>query len=69
MELTSVERKVYGAMIINSDNEGRVSMNSTQIANAIGYKAMGGIITYAIKTLQFKNLISQTDKNEYMVFV
>ncbi|MGN0302431.1 MAG: hypothetical protein ACI4BI_06120 [Anaerotardibacter sp.] len=69
MELSVVERKVYGALIMKVNDEGYVKIKGKAIAEAIGYKAYGGIITYALQTLQYKNHIRQIGKNEYMVYV
>jgi len=67
--LTLVERKLYGALVAKSNSEGIVKISKTQLAKAIGYKAVGGIITYALATLQMKNHIEQIGKYEWKVFV
>lgn len=68
-KLTVVERKILGTFIANSDNAGVVKMTGTELAQKMGYKAMGGIITYALASLEFKNHLRKVDKNTWWVLL
>jgi hypothetical protein len=57
--MSIIERKVLGALILLSDEEGNVShTTTTEIARKMGYKQAGGVISMALKSLEYNNRIS-----------
>lgn len=66
--LATVEKKVLGAMLILADDEMVVQGKMKDIARVIGYKAVGGILTYAIRALEMKNFI-EVDEGKYKVLL
>lgn len=64
-----VDRKVYGALLMICDSNLVARANHKEIARLIGYKASGGIITYALKMLEVKNFIAPLEKNTYKVLL
>lgn len=66
--LTVVEKKVLGAMLIHTNNDMVVEATRQQIANTMGYKRTGGAITFAIQALEMKNFIT-SEKGEYVVLI
>jgi hypothetical protein len=59
--MSIIERKVLGALILLSNAEGLVPVvTTTVIARKMGYKQAGGVITMALKSLEFQNRISVT---------
>lgn len=57
MNLSTVEKKVLGALLILSDNDMNANVTMKEIADVMGYKAVGGAITFAIRSLSMKNYI------------
>jgi DNA-binding MarR family transcriptional regulator len=64
-----IEKKALGALITlcDANNITRVSMR--ELARAMGYKATGGAITLALKTLEMNNHIERLENNTYKVFL
>lgn len=60
--LGKVEKKVLGAMLMLSNGDMLVHASKKDIAHQMGYKAVGGAITFAIDTLEFKNYICKEDE-------
>lgn len=73
--LGEIEKKTLGAMLMMSDNDGNVEAFSIEIAHKLGYKAMGGAITFALKSLEMNNYIAIMQKGncarktKYKVFI
>lgn len=59
--LRTVEKKVLGAMLIHTGEDMMVNAKMVQLAHTMGYKAVGGAITFAIQALEMKNFISKED--------
>lgn len=68
IHLGVVERKVLGALLLMSGNDMTVKAKLIEIAHKMGYKDVGGVITYAIRSLDIKNYIS-TDNGKYTVLI
>lgn len=55
-------------MLINSNEEMIVQGNLGTLADTMGYKAVGGAITFAIQALELKNYIAkQNDKYKVLL--
>lgn len=68
-QLGTIERKVFGALVILADDKHVAKASSTQIARAMGYKRSGGAITFALKTLEFNNHIQKISNGVYRIFI
>lgn len=68
-QLGVIEKKVFGALVILSNQKSIVKASTTQIAKTMGYKRSGGAITFALKSLEFNNLIQRMDDGSYKVFL
>lgn len=66
--LKQVERKVLGALLLLCDDNMFVKATHKDIAEAMGYKSVGGAISFAIQALDMKNFIS-SDKGQYKVLI
>ena len=66
--LSTVERKVLGALLWMSGNDMTVNAKLIEIARVMGYKDVGGVITYAIRSLDMKNYIS-SESGKYTVLI
>jgi hypothetical protein len=66
--LSVVERKVLGALLLMSDNDMTVKAKMVEIAHMMGYKDVGGVLTYAIRSLDMKNYIT-TERGKYTVLL
>lgn len=69
MQIGVIERKVLGALLTMSDDNGIVSTNLANLASRMGYKKSGGALTFAIKILENENYISKQDKQVYKVLI
>lgn len=67
--LTKVERKVLGALLILADDDMSIKTPLREVARVMGYKEVGGVITYAIQTLALKRFIQINNKGDYTVLV
>lgn len=67
--LRTVEKKVLGAMLILANDDMVVKAKMLDIARAMGYRAVGGAITFAIDSLEMKNLISKEEQGVYRVLL
>ena len=68
-ELEVVERKVLGALMILSEEDGRVKASHNEIAEKMGYKKSGGTITYALRSLQRDNIIHKISSGRYQILI
>jgi deoxyribose-phosphate aldolase len=68
-QVGGVEKKVLGALIMMANKEMVATASNTTIAKRIGYKASGGIITYALRMLEMKNFIAPMGNNQYKVLL
>lgn len=68
-DLNVVERKVLGALLMKVNESMEVRITLTEIARLIGYKAVGGAISNAIKILEMKNYIVPLEKGGYKVLL
>ena len=69
-KLSPVDKKVLGAMLIAANEDMQVEkMTQNKLADMIGYKASGGILTYSLRILEMNNYITKTGKQAYMVHV
>lgn len=66
--LGKVERKVLGALMLLTDDDYIVRAKLKDIAKAMGYKGGGGVITYALQSLDMKNHIS-IESDQYKVLI
>ena len=60
--LRTVEKKVLGAMLIHANDEMVVRATMKDLAHTMGYKAVGGAISFAIQALEMKNFITRYEK-------
>lgn len=67
--LSMVEKKVLGALIMLSNDELVVCATVRDIARAIGYKDGGGIISAALRTLETYNKIAKIKSSEYRILL
>lgn len=67
--LRTIERKVLGALLVLADNEMNVIAKHNDIVGVMGYKKTGGIVTYALQSLEMKNYIQINDKGNYTVLI
>jgi len=67
--LRKAERKLYGTMLKLANDDGYVNLNTSQLAKEAGYKASGGLLTYALDILERDNYIAKISSNEWRVFV
>lgn len=67
--LSVVEKNVLGALLMLANDRMIAHASNTAIADAMGYKRPGGIITYALKTLEMRNFIATLSKGTYKVMV
>lgn len=69
MSLSTIEKKVFGALVMLSDKKGIAKASTTQIAKVMGYKASGGALTFALKILELNNHIQKQEDGSYKVFI
>ena len=67
--LGGVERKLLGALLILSDKHNVVETSIKNIATTMGYKATGGAITFAFKSLEMNNYITVIGNGKIKVLV
>jgi hypothetical protein len=67
--LKTIQKKVLGAMLILSDSDMNVKATFKEIAQVMGYQRAGGVISFALETLEMKNYISKTEKGTYKVLI
>ena len=67
--LTPVERKVLGALLVASDNNLIADVSLNDIARTIGYAKSGGIISAAIRALELQNIIVRDEYNGYKILI
>lgn len=60
-------RRMLGAMLVLANDQMEVTATLTEISNAAGYKATGGIQTYALQTLEHNNLLLKEGENKWLV--
>jgi hypothetical protein len=68
-QLGTIERKVFGALVILADDKNVAKASLSQIAKAMGYKRAGGALTFALKTLEFNNHIQKISNGVYRVYL
>jgi hypothetical protein len=56
-------------MLKLANDDGYVNLNTSQLAKEAGYKASGGLLTYALDILERDNYIAKISSNEWRVFV
>lgn len=65
-----IERKALGALIMTPvDKDGITHISARQLAIKMGYKASGGAITFALKSLEVNNHIQKVGTSKYRVFI
>lgn len=64
-----IEKKVFGALMILANDDMVATTTLRKIAEVMGYKEVGGALTYAIKVLEMKNFIARTGKGQYQVLL
>lgn len=69
VRLGVVEKKVLGAMLSLADGDMEVRATLQQLANKMGYAAVGGAMTFAIKLLETHNHIRILGKRHYQVLL
>lgn len=67
--LRTVERKVLGALIQLANDDMSVEASHGEIALRMGYKKTGGMINYALDSLEIKNYITKVGKDRYTVLI
>jgi hypothetical protein len=68
--IRKAERKIYGTLLQLADDDGYVKgYNLSDLAKCAGYKASGGLLTYAMEILQRDNLVAKLSNNEWRIFV
>lgn len=67
--LGTIERKVLGALIILADEKKVVKASLHDMADVMGYKAVGGALTFAIKILERDNFIVRISKSTYKLLI
>lgn len=67
--LTSVERKVLGALLINADDNLYAKVTLAKIAITMGYVKGGGQISSALRALELQNMIAKIDNYGYKIFI
>lgn len=67
--LSASERKVLGALILMTNKEDIAICTNKDIANIMGYKTSGGMISMSLKMLEIKNYITTLQKGMYKIFV
>lgn len=60
-------RRLYGALILLSDDDNLVEANIGEIAKVAGYKATGGMHTFALMWLDEHNKITKEGKNKWRI--
>lgn len=68
-DLSLVERKVLGALLIRVNEDMEVNIRMSEIARIIGYKTVGGALSNAIKILEMKNYLVPLEKGGYKVLL
>ena len=68
-QLGVIEKKVFGALVILSNQKNIAKASTNQIAKAMGYKRGGGAITFALKSLEMNNHIQRMDDGSFKVFL
>ena len=64
-----IEKKILGALLILANDDMEVKATFRDIAKIIGYKEVGGAMTFAIKLLEINNYINVLGKGKYKVLV
>ncbi len=67
--LGTVERKVLGALIILADEKKTINATMQDLADVMGYKSVGGAMTFAIKILERDNFVVRTSKSMYKLLI
>ena len=67
--LSTIDKKVLGALIILADDHMVVNASTVQIAQRMGYKKSGGAVTYALRMLEANNFITLLGKGMYKVLL
>jgi hypothetical protein len=69
-ELSLIEKKVFGALLIMSDDNLEVKGKSQiDIAKVMGYVRQGGVIGSALRVLEMLNYIRILGKQHYQVLL
>ena len=64
------ERRLYGALLQLADDDGYVKgYNLSDLAKKAGYKANGGLLTYAMEILQRDNFVAKISDKDWRIFV
>lgn len=64
-----IERKVFGALVMLCNKHSIAKVSTTKIAHTMGYKAGGGAITFALKSLELNNHIEKLPDGSYRVYL
>lgn len=64
-----VDKKVLGALIILSKEDNTVEATLKDIANVMGYKEVGGALTFAIRILERDNFIIKLGQGRYKLLI
>jgi len=68
--IRKAERNLYGTLLQLSDDEGYIKgYTLNALAKEAGYKANGGLLTYAMEILQRDNLVTKLSNDEWRIFV
>jgi len=64
-----VERKLLGGLLQVTNDNMVANISVSDLAYRCGYKAPGGIHTYALKMLEIDNHITKLDKDKFKVLI
>lgn len=64
-----IERKVLGALFLLADENHIASCLLVDIADLMGYKTVGGALTFAIKILERDNYIIKLGNHKYQLLI
>lgn len=69
MTMNKTQRRILGAMLALAGDDMHIKSTVTELAKHAGYKATGGVITYAIEFLEYHNKIVEVGDNEWLITI
>lgn len=65
--MNKTQRRMLSAMLILADDSMHVEAKLTTLSKAAGYKATGGVQTYALEILERDNKILKVGDNKWLI--
>lgn len=69
VNLTIIERKVLGALLILANEDYIVNASMRNVADKMGYKNPGGSITASLRILEMQNYVKNMGKGQWQILL